>query len=87
MKHQGLEYYNVFINYDLWMTFTYFTTRSTYVTYAFEWGKLLKCHLKGNTCRKWAKGLKICDSEKKKKKLDPRVWSAPNAGQYYKNLT
>ena len=23
MKHLGLEYYNVFINYDLWMTLTY----------------------------------------------------------------
>ena len=22
MKHRGLEYYNVFINYDLWMTLT-----------------------------------------------------------------
>ena len=29
MKHWGLEYYNVFINYDLWMTLTYFTARST----------------------------------------------------------
>ena len=29
MKHWGLEYYNVFVNYDLWMTLTYFTTRST----------------------------------------------------------
>ena len=29
MKHRGLKYYNVFINYDLWMTLTYFTARST----------------------------------------------------------
>ena len=29
MKHRGLEYYNVFINYDLWMTLTYFMARST----------------------------------------------------------
>ena len=29
MKHWGLEYYNVSINYDLWMTLTYFTARST----------------------------------------------------------
>ena len=29
MKHRGLEYYNVFIDYDLWMTLTYFTARST----------------------------------------------------------
>ena len=28
MKHRGLEYYNLFINYDLWMTLTYFTARS-----------------------------------------------------------
>ena len=29
MKHRGLEHYNVFINYDLWMTMTYYTARST----------------------------------------------------------
>ena len=29
MKHRGLEDYNVFINYYLWMTLTYFTARST----------------------------------------------------------
>ena len=29
MKHRGLEFYNAFINYDLWMTLTYFTARST----------------------------------------------------------
>ena len=29
MKHRGLEYYKVFISYDLWMTLTYFTARST----------------------------------------------------------
>ena len=29
MKHRGLEYYNVFINYDLWVTLTYFRARST----------------------------------------------------------
>ena len=31
-----------------------------------EWGKLLKCYLKGKTCRKWANGLKVGNSEKKK---------------------
>ena len=61
------------------MTLTYFTARSTYVAHAFEWGKLLKCHLKGKTCRKWANGLKVGNSEKK---LDPRGWSAPTPGQY-----
>ena len=29
MKHWGLEYYNVFINHDLWMTLTFFTAKST----------------------------------------------------------
>ena len=29
MKHWEPEYCNVFINYDLWMTLTYFTARST----------------------------------------------------------
>ena len=65
-KHWGLEYYNVFINYDLWMTMTYFMARSTWVAHAFEWEKLLKCHLKGKSCRKWANGLKVGNSEKKK---------------------
>ena len=64
MKHLGLKCYNVFINHDLWMTLTYFTARSTYVAHAFEWGKLLKCHLKGKTCKEWTNELKIFDSEK-----------------------
>ena len=42
-------------------------------------GKLLKCHLKGKTCRKWANGLKVGNSEKN---LDPRGWSALTSGQY-----
>ena len=29
MKHWGLEYYNEIINFDLQMTLTYFTERST----------------------------------------------------------
>ena len=29
MKHLGLKYYSLFINYDLWMTLTYFTARKT----------------------------------------------------------
>ena len=43
MKHQGMELYKVYINHDPWMTLTYFTTGSTY---AFERGKVGKCHLK-----------------------------------------
>ena len=36
MNHWRLKYYNVYINYDLWMTLTYFTARSTYVANALE---------------------------------------------------
>ena len=42
------------------MSLTYFTTRSKLAAYAFEWGKLLKCHLKGKSCI----GQNIYDSEK-----------------------
>ena len=42
MKHQGIELYKVCINHDSGMTLTYFTKMSTYVTNAFEWGKLVK---------------------------------------------
>ena len=42
-------------------------------------GKLLKCHLNGKSCRKWAEGLNINDSEKK---IDPRGSSASTLGQY-----
>ena len=86
MKLWGLEYYNVFINYDLWMTLTYFTARSTYVAHAFEWEKLLKCHLKGKSCRKRANVLKVGNSEK--------IWTLGvglpppwgNIHEYYKNI-
>ena len=46
VRHRWLKHYNVYINHDPVMTLTYFTGRSTLVTNAFEWGKLLKCHLK-----------------------------------------
>ena len=53
------KFYNVYINHDPVMTLTYFKARLTWVAYAFEWGKLLKCHLKGKTCRKLANGQNI----------------------------
>ena len=46
------------------MTLTYFTTRSTLVANAFEWGKLLKSYLRLKSCRKWVVGLNVNDSEK-----------------------
>ena len=55
----------MFIGYDpgTCMTLTYFTARSTWVAYAFELGKLIKCQLKVKNCRKWANGLNMYDSE------------------------
>ena len=48
------------------MTLTKFMARSAWVAYAFERGKLLKCHLKGKAIRKLANGQNIDYSEKKK---------------------
>ena len=70
MKHQAMELYEIYINRDPWMTLTYFTARQTQVAHSFEWGKLLKCHLKGKTCSKLANVLKFYDL---KKKLTPGV--------------
>ena len=53
------------------MTLTYSKAKSTWVAYVFEWGKLLKCHLKGKTC--------IDYSEKKN---GPRASSAPILGLF-----
>ena len=66
MKHRWLKYSNVYIYHDHVMTLTKFMARSTWVAYAFEWGKLLKCHLKGKASRKLANGQNIDYSEKKK---------------------
>ena len=59
VKHRWLKYSNVYINHDPVMTLTKFMARSTWVAYAFEWGKLLKCHLKGKANRKLANGQNI----------------------------
>ena len=48
VKHRWLKYFNVYINHDPVMTLTKFMARSSWVAHAFELGKLLKCHLKGN---------------------------------------
>ena len=48
------------------MTLTKLMARSTWVAYAFDWGKLLKWHLKETTCRKLANGHNIDYSEKRK---------------------
>ena len=79
MKHQGMEVYKICINHDPGMILTYFTARSTWVTHAFEWGKLLKCHLKGKSCSKLANGLNFYDL---KKDIDSRGYSDAALGLY-----
>ena len=74
-----MAYYNVYINHDPVMTLTQFMARSTWVDHAFEWGKLLKCHLKGKASRKLANGQNIDYSEKKEEN-GPRASSAPALG-------
>ena len=66
MKHRWLKYSNVYINHDRVMNLTKFMARSTWVAYAFELRKLLKCHLKGKASRKLANGQNIEDSEERK---------------------
>ena len=66
MKHRWLKYYNVYIDLDPVITLTKFMARSTWVAYAYEWGKLLTCHLKGKASRKLEIGQDIAYSEKRK---------------------
>ena len=62
------------INHDTGMTMTYFTARSTKIAHAFEWRKLLKCHLKDKTCSLLANRLNFYDL---KKDIDSRSYSDP----------
>ena len=48
MKHCLCEYYQGCSNYDLWLTLTYFTSRSNLVTLAFVWEKVI--FVFGNYC-------------------------------------
>ena len=77
VKHRWLKYSNVYINHDPVMTLTKFMARSTCIAYAFEWGKLLKCHLKGKASRKLAKDRILIIL---KKENNPRASSAPALG-------
>ena len=67
VNHPWLKYSNVYINHDPVMTLTKFMARSTWVAHAFEWEKLLKCHLKGKASKKLANGQNIDYSEKRKR--------------------
>ena len=62
------------------MTLTKFMARSTWVAHAFEWEKLLKCHLKGKTSKKLANGQNIDYSEKRKR---PKGFICPCTGVKY----
>ena len=65
------------------MTLTKFMARSTWVAHAFEWEKLLKCHLKGKTSEKLAYGQNIDYSEKRKR---PKGFICPCTGVKYHNI-
>ena len=64
------------------MTLTKFMARSTWVAHAFEWEKLLKCHLKGKASKKLANGQNIDYSEKRKR---PKGFICPCTGVKYHN--
>ena len=65
------------------MTLTKFMARSTWVAHAFEWEKLLKCHLKGKASKKLANGQNIDYSEKRKQ---PKGFICPCTGVKYHNI-
>ena len=65
------------------MTLTKFMARSTWVAYASELGKLLKCHLKEKANRKLANGQNIEDFEKRKW---PKGFICPCTGVKYHNI-
>ena len=85
MKHPWLKYYNVYINHDPVMTLTKFMARSTWVAHAFEWEKLLKCHLKGKASKSQeiGNGQNIDYSEKRKR---PKGFICPCTGLKYHNV-
>ena len=47
MKHQGMEFYKIYLNHDPGMTLTNFTVRSTQIAHAFERGKIVKMSFEG----------------------------------------
>ena len=65
------------------MTLTKFMARSSWVAHAFEWEKLLKCHLKGKASKKLANGQNIDYSEKRKR---PKGFICPCTGVKYHNI-
>ena len=83
MKHRWLKYSNIYINHDPVMTLTKFMAMLAWVAYAFEWGKLLKCRLKGKASRKLSNGQNIDNSEIRKW---PKGFICPSTGVKYHNI-
>ena len=52
MRHWVLKLYKFYVNDDPGLTLTYFTARSNWVVYMFEWGKLLQSQLMGENLKK-----------------------------------
>ena len=52
MQHQEFKLYKAYINDDPGLTMPYFTSRSNWVAYTLEWGKLLQSHLMGKLTAK-----------------------------------
>ena len=65
------------------MTLTKFMAGSTWIAHAFEWEKLLKCHLKGKASKKLADGQNIDYSEKRKQS---KGFICPCTGVKYHNI-
>ena len=83
VKHPWLKYYNMYINHDPVMTLTKFMTGSTCIAHAFEWEKLLKCHLKGKASKKFTNEQNIDYSEKRKRL---KGFICPCTGVKYHNI-
>ena len=45
MEHYVLKRFENYMNDDPELTLSYFTARSNWATYTFEWGKLFESHL------------------------------------------
>ena len=83
VKHPWLKCYNVYKNHDPVVTLTKFMARSTWVAHAFEWEKLIKCHVKGKASKKLANGQNIDYSEKRKRS---KGFICPCTGVKYHNI-
>ena len=57
MQHQGLKFQKVYINDDPGLTLTYFTARSNWVAYTFEWGILFQSHFMGEMTQRTKKSI------------------------------